>query len=833
MRRRAITLIACCLVLVAIPTLAPDDTDLAIVINEICWAGSPGNHTAEWIELFNTTDLPIDLAGWKLISSDGAPHILLQGVIQPHSNDEPTSGYFLLERDSDESVPGIVADIVYRGALTNSGETLTLINPSGQVVDTANAVVGNGSSLAWPAGSDDRIAPSVASMERLEFGRADEPSNWATFTVNDAEQTRSQVCGTPKAENSVYNVLPIAHMTITPPIPQPGLLAEFDANDSSDSNDAIASYQWDFGDGTVATGAIVSYAYAEPGEYTLTLTITDSKGGQAQLTRSLCVKHTTAPIADFSLLLEPDREVLRAGDALTFQDESSDADSDIVSWRWCFGDSAKAATQTASHFYEAPGEYIVTLRVTDTQGELGVQTQSLPIASRLPIATFTFSPEYPNQSQTVQFDASCSFDPDGEIIFYQWDFDGDGVVDTETSDPITCYEYSSGGRFTPSLCVVDSYSDAAVYEQVVDVNASPIAQFQVSSFQPFELEPVNLTNLSHDSDGAVVEWAWDFGDGTVSNETSPSHTYQQDGLMNITLTVTDDRGAIGTAIASIDVGNLPPVACLTVVESTLPTGSTFSFDASGSFDPSPQDELAQFEWSLGEADCFERETSTPILTHAFTDDGQVAVRVRVTDGDGATAVSEPLLITVTNRAPTVFQVTWTPAEPLDDETVTFMVNAADPDGEITGWTWSLDSGATDNSQEFIHTFEDDGAYSLSVQVQDNDGASSELHTVVVPIRNAAPVAHFTAVQGSACGVSSVQFDASASYDPSPTGRIVHVAWAFGDGTSCPGTSGGCTDTERWAPEHCYFEAGTYIVTLFVIDEQGAMSSTQKTILIGR
>lgn len=832
MRPRTIILIAfASLLLVTIPTMAPDDPESAVVINEICWAGAAWDHTAEWIELFNTTDLPIDLEGWQLISSDGAPHIRLHGVIQPQTDDVAASGYFLLERGSDESVPGIAADLVYQGALTDLGEMLALIDSTGRIIDTVNASPSADSSLTWPAGSDNRGVLPFASMERVKFQLADESSNWASCVADVPGDSEQRILGTPKAENSVYNLLPIVRLTITPTIPHPGFPAEFNAEGSTDPNDPIVSYRWEFGDGTEASGSIVVHTYPEQGEYTITLILTDSKGGQTRLTHDVQVALTTPPIVDFSLVLKPDEEVARAGDLLTFQDESSDADSEIISWEWHFGDGNEAADQRVTHSYQEYGEYVIELRVRDMQGEVGIQTRSLSIASRLPVVVFTFSPARPTQFETVRFDASESFDPDGEIVSYQWDFDGDGVIDTKTSVPIAVHEFDSGGRFTPRLYAVDDLSQRAMRERTIDVNAAPVAQFQISSFELRELDLVTLTDLSHDSDGTIVQWCWDFGDGTISDEVSPSHVYQQNGVMEIILTVTDELGATDTAVASISVGNLPPVAILAVVEATRPTGSRFSFDASGSFDPSPQGSLTRFEWSLGDGDGYEIETSVPSLAHAFADDGHLTVRMRVTDSDGATSVSEPLSITVTNRLPTVSRVTWSPNDPSDVDDVVFTVHASDPDGEITGWTWISESGAMGSSQEFAHAFEDDGSYLLSIQVRDDDGASSNSYSVTIPIRNAPPVAEFTAVQGSTCGVGSVQFNSSESYDPSPTGRIVHVAWDFGDGTSCPGSLAGCSDTERVTPEHCYSEPGTYIVTLVVIDEHGAMSSIQKTIFI--
>ena len=833
MRRQTILLIALSLLLlVAVPTLAPDISQLTVVINEICWAGAAWDYTAEWIELFNTTDLPIDLNGWQLVSSDGAPQIRLRGVIQPNTRDSSTSGYFLLERGSDESVPEIAADLVYQGALSNEGEMLALIDSSGRVIDTANVALPDEPIRSWLAGSDDSAPLPFTSMERVRFQTADQPDNWASYVPRTLEDSSRRIWGTPKGENSVYNALPIAQLTITPPIPHPGLPAEFNAEGSVDPNDPILSYHWDFGDGTNALGATASHTYSAAGDYTITLTLTDTKGGQTRLTRDIQVAMTAPPIADFSLVLKPDQDIARAGDLLTFQDESSDADSEIVSWEWHFGDGNESSDQHPVHSYEIYGEYAVGLRVTDTQGEVGIQTRSLSIASQLPVAVFTISPERPNQLQTAHFDASESFDPDGEIVSYHWDFDGDGIVDAEGAKPTAEYEYESGGHFAPRVLVVDDQSDSAARERTIDVNAAPVAQFQVSSFEPSELELVTFTDLSHDSDGTIVQWSWDFGDGTTSDDVSPTHVYQQSGAMDVTLSVIDEWGGSGTAVASINVRNLPPVVVLTVAEATLPTGSAFSFDASESFDPSPQGTLARFEWSLAEGSEFELETSAASLAHAFAADGQVSVRVRVTDSDGASAISDPLIVTVSNRSPAISHVTWSPSDLFDGDEIVFSAYASDPDGDILNWAWTLDSGSVWTGQAFTHVFEDDGSYSLTVQVRDDDGASSDVYSVVIPIRNAPPVARFTAVQGSACGIGSVRFDASGSHDPSPTGRIVHVAWSFGDGTNCPGDSAGCADTERWTPEHCYSDPGTYIVTLVVIDEHGAMSRTHKTIIIG-
>jgi hypothetical protein len=117
---------------------------LDVVINEVAWMGTAASGTDEWIELYNATGQDVDLTGWTLASSDGSPAIDLEGTIPAH-------GHYLLERTDDGTISDVPADQVYTGDLLLGGETLTLTDGGGAVVDTANAENGG----AWPAGSNN------------------------------------------------------------------------------------------------------------------------------------------------------------------------------------------------------------------------------------------------------------------------------------------------------------------------------------------------------------------------------------------------------------------------------------------------------------------------------------------------------------------------------------------------------------------------------------------------------------------------------------------------------------------------------------------------------
>ncbi|MFN8384541.1 MAG: lamin tail domain-containing protein [Anaerolineales bacterium] len=172
----------------------------AVIINEVAWAGTTSSLTDdEWIELYNPGSAAINITGWALKAADGTPSITLNGTI-------PAGGYFLLERDTDDTVLDILADQVYASNmdLSNSGEALTLRDGANTVIDTAN---GNGG--AWPKGS----ASTYGTMERIGT-TAESDSTWQTNTGikrNGKNANNGDILGTPKTSNT-----PLATPTPTP-----------------------------------------------------------------------------------------------------------------------------------------------------------------------------------------------------------------------------------------------------------------------------------------------------------------------------------------------------------------------------------------------------------------------------------------------------------------------------------------------------------------------------------------------------------------------------------------------------------------------------------------
>jgi hypothetical protein len=197
-------------------TVSSTTTPLSLVINEVAWAGTAANTSDEWIELYNPSGGLgcVILTGWTLRAEDGSPSFSLVGTIAD-------DGYFLLERTDDSTVSDILADQLYSGDLSNSGEKLFLEN-NGNRIDTANIDGGS-----WPAGS----TTNFRSMERWIIA-SDSPSAWITnigavrngrdagipngCTVGVNCTTNPQaINGTPRQQNWGTMVTPTATRTAT------------------------------------------------------------------------------------------------------------------------------------------------------------------------------------------------------------------------------------------------------------------------------------------------------------------------------------------------------------------------------------------------------------------------------------------------------------------------------------------------------------------------------------------------------------------------------------------------------------------------------------------
>jgi PKD repeat protein len=289
-----------------------------------------------------------------------------------------------------------------------------------------------------------------------------------TLTVTDAEGKTGKVSHLVR----IAEVAPLASFSVTSSSPTAGQPLAFDGSASSDPGGTIVSYEWNFGDGSQGTGATPSHIYANPGSYTVTLTVTDNEGKIAEVSHLVDVAEAP-PLASFSVTTPSPT----AGQSVAFDGSaSSGPDGPVTAYEWSFGDGESGSGVTTSHTYARRGSYTVTLKVTDAGGKTGEVSYTVHVAEAPPTAAFSVSTPSPTAAQPVSFDGSSSSDPGGTIVSYEWSF-GDGE---NTDGAFPSHTYAEPGSYTVSLEVIDAEGKAGEVSHLVYI-AQPISLSNLSA----------------------------------------------------------------------------------------------------------------------------------------------------------------------------------------------------------------------------------------------------------------------------------------------------------------------------------------------------------------
>ena len=443
---------------------------------------------------------------------------------------------------------------------------------------------------------------------------------------------------------------PTASFTASPNPAIVGATVTFDGSGSSDPDGTIASYAWDFGDSTGGNGAVTPHTYLSFGTFNVSLTVTDNESFTATAYRDVVVH--APPVAAFTATPNP----VVAGASVTFDASAShDPDGNIVNHTWDFGDSTFGNGAITSHPYASAGTYSVTLNVTDNDSLNGtvyhdVVVRPPPPGPRPPVADFVASPSPTNPGSPVTFNASASFDPDGTIVSYTWEF-GDS---TAGSGVMLTHAYANPGVYTAILTVVDNQSLSSNATHQVTVNAPPRAAFQFSPGTIYIGVSVTFDgSASTDPDGTIASFSWDFGDGSLGSGVQASHGYARKGTFGIALTVVDNLGLSNRTTRAIAVqdrapqitSSSPGVGPLTVDAGATHTFTVIAWD--------PDGDVLSYTWRV---DGTVTGGNTSALDFGSGSTG--AHTVNVTVSDGLLVASREWAVTVVANGVPVFGTSW-------------------------------------------------------------------------------------------------------------------------------------------------------------------------------
>ena len=572
----------------------------------------------------------------------------------------------------------------------------------------------------------------------------------------------------------------------------------------------IDMWVWDFDDGTPPDTIIfpddpnVYHIYANIGVYGPTLEVFNSQGCSHTYTR--IIEIDGKPIANFHWSANACQY-----EEVQFTDASfPNGFGNIITWEWEFDDPLSGANNTSVqenpiHIFTDGGIFNVRLVVTNFNDCRDTIIKTINV-NYAPEVAFTYANPC-EDTLTYFFPDTTIMDPLTVVSWY-WDF-GDGQNSTSENP---AHQYEVPGYYNVTLLIQDTGVCTASITSEIFIFSTPEVLFDVSEITCMN-SPVFFEDLSSVTDSYIVEWYWEFGDGTDTTIYFPDspnvdHTYTLDGTYLVTLSVisNDTCYATGNQFVVIDKA---PIALFTYDAACdeIPVQFWDNSSMGGGLT------IIEWLWDFGDPNSNPNNTSTlqnPV--HEFTAPGTYNVTLSVLNVDGCTDdVVGQVLVNV--GAPVDFYS----IDTCHNFNTLFFVDTAYTDtAAIILYDWDFGDGSLhSNLMNPEHLYVDPGAYDVILTIYDTSGCSnSETHQVLVRDN---PVALFE--YEVACTNDSTYFT-DLSYTVNGD-QIVAWEWDFGDPFS-----GANNYSTLQNPAHLFTNNVLFEVKLVVTTDYGCRDSVE-------
>lgn len=637
--------------------------------------------------------------------------------------------------------------------------------------------------------------PTNFTAVRWDFGdgtSSTEVSPGKVFTIagtyNVKLVTTSGLCADSIIKKITILPRPVAAFSATNTV---GCSGPLNVSFTNGSTNAV-SYNWNFGDGTSSTLPNPNHAYSNPGTYTVTLTVTNNVGCTSTEVKNNYVKFLPLKISSINNLgVKGCLPLVITPMAVIDNNQPSST------YLWDFGDGKTSTSATPSHTYTTGGMYNVKLTVTTATGctDTYLFTDAVKTGNK-PTSQFTADPREVCASLPVNFTDLTS---KGTADQWLWYF-GDGGSSTK-QDPI--YTYNDTGYFNVTLIATNfGCDDTLKLDKYIHVRP-PIAKFDTS----FLCSDPLTRNFIDQSVGANT-WNWKFGDGNTSQEQNPSHTYSSPGSYTVSLTVTNGS-CQHTKARNVEVvkerGNL------SISDSISCVNTRIIFNVKNI----KENNISLYNWYFNGMPGEVIVTGNNPVAWSFNTPGVRNMAVVLTDvlNCNDTLVAP---VPIKSYGPKAVFGSFAPNTCYGNTVNFYDSSTTDGIHPITEYLWSYGEGSTQTYSEgpYSHDYTTPGTFNVKLVVKDSYGCRDSV-TQINFVSITKPVARFVASDTSLCPALPITFNNKSE------GVGATYQWNFGDGTT----------SDAGSPVHSYTQAGSYKVSLIVIDKNGCTSTDSTTINI--
>ena len=540
--------------------------------------------------------------------------------------------------------------------------------------------------------------------------------------------------------------------------------------------------------------------------FSVTLTITEADGDTSSATYTVNV-NDLSPTA----IAGVDQSVLE-GATVQFDGSGSTTTpgcDSFISYQWNFGDGTNGIGPTPTHIYASQGIYNITLIVIDSDGSISSDSLIVSVGDNAPLVSLVANQTSGIEPLAVSF--TCSLIGGGNAP-YQFSMNfGNGITDIlpydNTTSAIFITTYQQDGTYTAVCAISDVDGSTGNSTQIITVQDTiPLVNFTYNPASPIEGQAIQFNDLSSAYD-IPLTYSWNFGDGNTSTSQNPTHTYIQNGIYNVVLTVTDSDGDAVPLTKTVNVNDTVPTAALTAPASAI-EGTTVNLVGFGTAYDSP----VSYSWNFGDGNTGIGQ----VVNHVYLQQGNYNIVLTVTDNDGSTATANQLII-INDTSPSIVASAVPYPFVQEGVSVQFYGNASTAYDTPLTYSWNFGDGVTSTAPTPTHSYTSQGNYFVNLTITDSDGSSNSTILSVVII-DAVPIADFTYLPNSPNEGASVQFS-----DLSIPGYDIPLtySWNFGDGV---------TSTSQ-NPTHTYADNGNYVVSLTVTDGDGSTATDTSPIQI--
>ncbi|MCD5382711.1 PKD domain-containing protein, partial [Candidatus Gracilibacteria bacterium] len=632
---------------------------------------------------------------------------------------------------------------------------------------------------------------------------------------------------------------------------------------------SISEYIWEFGDGNkdfFETGEAVRQFYDKAGNYLLKLSVKDENGKIYEKQIRIIIKNLTADIK-----INPSD--IKLGAKVSFDgSESKSSDGKISSYKWVIKDGKgnliyKSEEKGFSFTPKNAGSYTAELTVKNLQGKEDFTEHKFYVNSNTPKAIFNFKNKNISLPGVFVFDGGGSYDVDGDILKYSWDFDGDGKYEIVKGDKFKItYSYKEVGDYNVYLKVEDQYGEYDIFNQKISVNSVLNVDFDVDRYATQKGGSITFTPKVPVDVNSIL---WDFKDGkkeTTSGTDKISHTFKESGIYTIKMTAINANGEENSIIKKVFIGDgeYPIGVFQTFVNGVKISGKRdlcgegkdgieitrldqIEVNAKESVNIDNTHGGLAYTWDFGDGNFAETQVARHKYRLVRKECYPLKVSVKDLDTKKAAKISDTIRVKVVNKNPKIGFLQILADKSQDGKYTTplkvklNLENTYDEDGNIVKYKWYYYKPFTEEKLGYQETFtsntefliEADGVkgltndYIFNVEVEDNEGGTTSIFETQgekyrISVKNGetkSPKIDFEINKTQAFVGEQVFFKVKTK--DNFKGKY---SWDF-DGDDQIDTT-----VDRKTIEHIYKEPGEYKVQLR-IEDRGVFKKVYKTIYI--